>query len=264
MVVIKKNIVYDHTFNLKTDIYFPNETGRQTKILILWHGGSWLRGSKDEEKRLGVRLANAGFMTLVPDYRLAQTALFPAAHQDSIHFVEWLLSSKYTDADDEKNIVQLGISCGGTMALYVAGRYGFATVTWSAPVSFAKWIEEHPSVQPALQPKEELGLTDQDEINAAFYKNFVLGYAPTKQLQEELEAANYDYSKLGHVLMLNSAHELTPLDGVLAFAKKLTAAGHELNLLLIPGNRHGRHYASDYIDESIDFLKRSGSHPLTR
>lgn len=264
MVVIKKNIVYDHTFNLQTDIYFPNETGRQTKILLLWHGGSWLRGSKNEEKRLGVRLANAGFMTLVPDYRLAPTAIFPAAHQDSIHFVEWLLASKYTDAEDEKNIVQLGISCGGTMALYVAGQYGFPTVTWSAPVSFSKWLAQHPDICPSSQPKEELGLTDSTQIKASFYKNFVLSYAPTKQAQEELDAENYGYTKLGHLLMLNSTQELTPLADVLTFAKKLATKGHELNLLLIPGTRHGRHYGDDYIDESIDFLKRSDSHPLVR
>ena len=259
MVVIKKNIVYDQTFDLKTDIYFPTETDRQTKILILWHGGSWLRGSKDAEKGLAVRLANAGFMTLVPNYRLAPAALFPAAHQDCVHFVQWLLASKYTDAEDEKNISQLGISCGGTMAIYMAGQFGFPTVTWSAPVSFSNHVAD--SAQPALQPREELGLTDKKEIQASFYKNFVLNYAPTRQLQEELDVENYDLSKLGRLLMLNSASELTPLSDVLEFAKKLADRGRELNLLLIPGDRHGRHYSSDYIDESIDFLKRSGSRP---
>ena len=34
MVVIKKDITYDTTHNLKTDIYFPNNTTTATKILI--------------------------------------------------------------------------------------------------------------------------------------------------------------------------------------------------------------------------------------
>lgn len=46
MVVIKKDIIYDETNNLKTDIYFPNNTNSQTKILIFWHGGGWFAGSK--------------------------------------------------------------------------------------------------------------------------------------------------------------------------------------------------------------------------
>lgn len=40
----------------------------------------WL---KNDVKNLGIRLANAGFMTLIPDYRLAPASTFPAAHQDS-------------------------------------------------------------------------------------------------------------------------------------------------------------------------------------
>lgn len=46
MVVIKKDTIYDETNNLKTDIYFPNNTNSQTKILIFWHGGGlvcWLK-----------------------------------------------------------------------------------------------------------------------------------------------------------------------------------------------------------------------------
>ena len=36
-------------------------------------------------------------MTLIPDYRLAPAFTYPAAHQDSKKFVEWLLDSDYTE-----------------------------------------------------------------------------------------------------------------------------------------------------------------------
>ena len=56
-------------------------------------------------------------MTLIPDYRLApEFTTYPAAHQDSKKFVEWLLDSDYTDDDDQQNIVQIGASVGGTLA----------------------------------------------------------------------------------------------------------------------------------------------------
>ena len=39
MVVTVNNIAYDLKHGLKTDIYYPNDTDSQTKILIFWHGG---------------------------------------------------------------------------------------------------------------------------------------------------------------------------------------------------------------------------------
>src|SRR5699024_11876378 len=82
MVVIKNDIVYDKTKELKTDIYYPNDTSSNTKILIFWHGGGWFRGNKESVKNLGIRFANAGFMTFIPDYSLAPKYHFPARSEE--------------------------------------------------------------------------------------------------------------------------------------------------------------------------------------
>ena len=99
-------------------------------------------------------------MTFIPDYSLAPKNIFPAAHDDALHFIDWLLKSEYTDQDDLKNIVQIGASVGGTLALYVAGKYGFPTVTWSAPVEFSNWIRNHQTTKASKDAKNELGIND--------------------------------------------------------------------------------------------------------
>lgn len=253
MVVIKKDITYDTTHNLKTDIYFPNNTTTATKILIFWHGGGWFRGDKQDAKWLGVKLANAGFMTLIPNYRLAPNNKFPAAHKDSKTFTEWLLKSQYTDANDKSNIVQIGASAGGTLALYLAGQYGFPTVTWSAPIDFSNWIKQHQNVKPSLDAKKEYNLTDKQEIQASFYKYFTLTYANESML-DQLDAMNYDYTHLTHLFMINSAHELTPLESIFKLIKNLAEANHTVQLLVIKGTGHAMDYAHDYPDESLDYL----------
>lgn len=253
MVVIKKDIIYDNTHNLKTDIYFPNNTTTKTKIMIFWHGGGWFRGDKEDVKWLGIKLANAGFMTLIPNYRLAPKNKFPAAHEDAKYFVNWLFDSQYTDQDDRHNIVQIGASSGGTLALYLAGLYGFPTVTWSAPVNFSTWIKDHAQVTPAKDAKKELGLTKQADINQAFYKYFTLTYANPPDLPK-LDADNYNYNNLSHLFMINSAQELTELSDVLTLIKKLAALDHTIQLLVVKGSRHAMDYANDYLDESLDFL----------
>lgn len=252
----KKNIIYDENNNLKTDIYFPNDTTSQTKLLIFWHGGGWFAGSKNDVKDLGIKFANAGFMTLIPDYRLAPESTYPAAHQDSKKFVEWLLDSNYTDDDDQQNIVQIGASVGGTLALYIAGIYGFPTVTWSASVDFSNWMKNHQDVIPSRYGANELKLTNLYDIFESFYKFFVKTYAGENDqaILKKMDVENYDLSHLGRLKMINSAHELVPLNGVLKFIDFLANNDHEVELLIIKGHRHAMDYAMDYIDESLDFL----------
>ncbi|WP_201335844.1 alpha/beta hydrolase, partial [Lactobacillus nasalidis] len=230
MVVTVNNIAYDLKHGLKTDIYYPNDTDSETKILIFWHGGGWFRGSKDSVRDVGIDLANAGFMTFIPDYRLAPQHHFPAAHDDALNFAAWLLASDYTDAGDENNIVQIGASSGGTLALKVAGMYGFPTVTWSAPVDFSNWLASHQQVKASVNAKEEFGLVKQQAINDAFYKYFTLTYAGSddSDVLEELDAQNYDYTKLNRLLLINSAAELTDLAGVSDFAARLAGRGHQV------------------------------------
>lgn len=256
MVVIKNNVVYDEGKKLSADVYYPNDTTSSTKILIFWHGGGWFRGNKESVKNLGVDLANAGFMTFIPEYSLAPAATFPAAHDDALHFVNWLLKSDYTDKDDAKNIVQVGASVGGTMALYVAGKYGFPTVTWSAPVEYSTWIKNHPDVKASPAAKDDFGITDPQEIRNSFYKYFTLTYTGTddERVLQKLDARSYDFTNLGKLMMINSAAELTPISTVLDFVKFLAQKNLGTQLLVIPGHGHAMDYSADYLDESLDFL----------
>lgn len=256
MAIIKNNIIYDQQKKLATDIYFPNDTTSQTKILIFWHGGGWFRGNKESVKSLGVNLANAGFVTFIPEYSLAPAVHFPAAHEDAITFVNWLLKSEYTDEDDQKNIVQIGASVGGTMAIYVAGQFGFPTVTWSAPVDFSNWMQNHQQVQASPDAKNELNLSDPAAIHESFYKYFTSTYAGGEDVKilTQMDAASYDLTKLDKLMMINSANELTPLTSVLTFVDYLAKHDHEVELLVIKGSGHAMDYGKDYLDESLDFL----------
>lgn len=256
MVVIKNDIVYDKTKELKTDIYYPNDTSSNTKILIFWHGGGWFRGDKESVKNLGIRFANAGFMTFIPDYSLAPKYHFPAAHEDALHFVDWLLNSEYTDQDDVKNIVQIGASVGGEMAIEVAGKYGFPTVTWSAPVEYSNWIKNHQDTKASPDAANDFGITDPEKIRQSFYKYFTLTYTGTQDeaVLQKLDAKSFDYSHLKQLMMINSADELTHLATVLDFVKFLADKNLGVQLLVIPGHGHAMAYGPDYVDESLDFL----------
>ncbi|WEV37277.1 alpha/beta hydrolase [Lactobacillus sp. ESL0677] len=255
MAKIKNDIIYDEEHHLATDIYLPDTPAKATKVLIFWHGGGWIRGDKGDVKDLCLKMTEKGFTAFVPNYRLAPTNTFPAAHDDTVKFVEWLLDSDYTGSDT-KGITQIGASSGGVMALYIAGKYGFPTVTWSAPVNYSAWMKEHEATKASIDARGELGLTDPKAINDSFYKYFGLAYAGSSDAAtlEKLDAKSYDYSNLGHLWLINSADELSPLKYVLDFIQTLAKENHGSELTVLPGQKHAMAYANDYIDASLAYL----------
>ncbi|BDR60010.1 alpha/beta hydrolase [Lactobacillus xylocopicola] len=256
MIKISNAIIYDEQRQLAVDVYAPAQaTG---KILLFWHGGGWIRGDKSNLTDLCTSCAEQGLTVFAPNYRLAPENLFPAAHQDSVNFVEWLLQSDYLkqNSTSPSAIIQIGASSGGVLALYLAGRYGFPTVTWSAPVNYSSWIKDHQEVKAAVDAQSELGLTDPRAISDSFYKYFTLTYigANNQQRLPELDAKAYNYQNLHRLMMINSTNELSPTDYLLDFINMLAQKDHGVDLKLLPGTRHAMAYADEYLNESVAYL----------
>ena len=255
MVEIINDVTYDEQRNLKVDIYKPDNNSFSNKILLFWHGGGWFRGDKNSFKNLCQKISDHGFTVFAPNYSLAPQYPFPAAHQDSINFVKWLMQSEFV-INKKPHITQIGASSGGTMALNIAGKYGFPTVTWSAPVSYSAWMKDHQNVTPAVDGRKELGLSDLHDINDAFYKYFTLAYAGSEdeKVLKKIDADSYDYSNLQQLLMINSADELSPINYLLNFINFLAQNNHAVDLKLIAGKRHAMTYAAQYLEESLTYL----------
>lgn len=255
MTKIINDVIYDPQKQLACDIYFPNKNNAETKILVFWHGGGWFRGDKSDLKDLCCKIAQQNLMVFAPNYSLAPKNIFPAAHHDSVNFTKWLLKSDYVK-NKTIEVTQLGASSGGVMALFLAGKYGFPTVTWSAPIAYSDWIKEHQNVKPSMQANFDFGITDLKQINNAFYKYFTLTYIGSENTAalKKLDAQSYDYQHLGRLLMLNSTSELSPTKYLLDFIANLAEADHSVDLKLIAGTRHAMSYANDYLDDSIAYL----------
>ena len=255
MTTIINDVTYDEQRKLKVDIYKPDNVSFSDKILLFWHGGGWFRGDKNSFKDLCQKISDHGFTVFAPNYSLAPQYLFPAAHQDSINFVKWLMQSEFV-INKKPHITQIGASSGGTMALNISGKYGFPTVTWSAPVNYSAWMKDHTEVTPAVDGRNELGLSDLHDINDAFYKYFTLAYAGSEdeKVLKKIDADSYDYSNLQQLLMINSADELSPIKYLLNFINFLAQNNHAVDLKLIAGKRHAMTYANQYLEDSLAYL----------
>lgn len=113
-LVVHKNVVYSKIGdrNLHMDIFQP-KTANKAAVIMVIHGGGWLKGSKEKFHPLARYLAQYGYVTAAIEYRLGTEALFPAAIQDCNTATRFLRKSSQQYSIDPTRIGAIGGSAGG-------------------------------------------------------------------------------------------------------------------------------------------------------
>src|SRR5262249_13953858 len=101
---------------LRADIAVPKGSSRHPLVIYL-HGGGWALGSPASFRKLGMQFAEAGYLTVILDYRLAPEHPFPAALEDVSFAIEWARDNARRWNGDGGRIVIGGDSAGANLAL---------------------------------------------------------------------------------------------------------------------------------------------------
>ena len=86
-------------------------------VMIYLHGGGWAFGSPTSFRKLGMQFAEAGYLTIVLDYRLAPEHPFPAALEDTVFAIRWAKDNARRWNGDGGRIAIGGDSAGANLAL---------------------------------------------------------------------------------------------------------------------------------------------------
>jgi acetyl esterase/lipase len=113
------NLAYGEAARQKLDVYTPRKASNRP-VVVFWYGGSWTSGNKGDYKFVAAALAERGFVTIVPDYRLAPLVKFPEFMQDGALAVAWAQQHAAEFGGDPKRIVLMGHSAGAHMAALLA------------------------------------------------------------------------------------------------------------------------------------------------
>jgi acetyl esterase/lipase len=123
------------------DVYLPE--GVANPPVVMWiHGGAFMLGDKSDPQSLDALLA-AGFAVAAINYRLTDTAIWPAQLEDVTAAVRYVRSNADTLGVDGTRIALFGASAGG----FLASTAGIAlaadpatavsaVVNWFGPVQF--------------------------------------------------------------------------------------------------------------------------------
>jgi acetyl esterase len=101
---------------LCADVAVPKGAGPHPVVIYL-HGGGWAFGSPASFRKLGMQFAEAGYLTIVLDYRLAPEHPFPAALEDSVFAIRWAADNARRWNGDGRRIAIGGDSAGANLAV---------------------------------------------------------------------------------------------------------------------------------------------------
>ncbi len=122
------DIAYGPHERQRLDVYSPKEAvagaapahESPRPVIVFWYGGSFERGRKEQYRFVGAALAEAGYVAVLPDYRLYPEVRFPAFIDDGAAAVAWAVGHAAEFGGDPARIYLAGHSAGAHIAGMVA------------------------------------------------------------------------------------------------------------------------------------------------
>jgi acetyl esterase/lipase len=119
-VTVEANISYDSFKETVLDVFKPAAGGAKRPGVLFIHGGGWTGGSKESVVKFFVLpFVQKGFVVANVEYRVAKTALAPAAVTDVLKAADWFRKNAGRYGVDGRKIIVSGGSAGGHLSLMV-------------------------------------------------------------------------------------------------------------------------------------------------
>jgi acetyl esterase len=262
-VCIVRDQAYGPDVRHRLDVYRPEVGTGPWPILLVFHGGGFIRGDKAERENAGLRFAREGFVTVVPNYRLGPAHRWPAGAEDVIAALEWARVHAAEIGGDAQSLWLLGESAG-------AAHVATATLlkrhhpSSGLRIAGAVLVSGVYNVQLERLARAQFGLATPDPRNEPYFGSDFSRY-PAMSVVTQVDAAPFPmlitFAERDLVQMQVQAGEL--------FARLVTQHGFMPELAVIRGHNHlSQVYAFNTGDESLTepvlrFLRGQGTAALS-
>ena len=133
------DLSYGDDARQRLDVYAPRGADHRP-IVIFFYGGSWSTGKKSEYAFVGAALAERGYVTVIPDYRVYPEVRFPAFVEDGARAVAWIQRHAGDFGGDPDRLVLMGHSAGAHIAALLALNPAYLAAAGVRPHSIAGLI----------------------------------------------------------------------------------------------------------------------------
>lgn len=90
---LKTDVPYGELDRQTLDIYTPRAVSNSSPLLVFFYGGGWKDGDKADYGFVASSLTKAGYVVIIPDYRLYPEVVFPAFVDDAARAVAWAMQN---------------------------------------------------------------------------------------------------------------------------------------------------------------------------
>lgn len=130
-------VVFDQRFGEhprdQADVYKPlattkppaSDSASLRPLLVFIYGGSWRSGSRGTYQFVGKALADLGYVTVIPDYRVYPEVQFPGFIEDNARAVAWAAKNAEQWGADPNRIVLVSHSAGAYNAAMLLTDPGY-------------------------------------------------------------------------------------------------------------------------------------------
>jgi acetyl esterase/lipase len=217
--------------------------------IVYFHGGGYMCGNPEGVRGTAALLARAlDGAVLVPDYRLAPEHPHPAAVDDAVAAIRWLLDERGVDP---AKVALLGDSAGGGIVVAATRRLLDARVHPAAVAGWSPWvdlevtgatIDEKAAVDPiasgqSLTMSAQAYLQGQDAAALSPLALDLAGFPP---------------------LLVEVGSEEVLLDDSRRLADRARAAGVEVELEVADGLPHVYQYFASFLPQGRASIERTG------
>jgi acetyl esterase/lipase len=220
----------------RLDLYLPRNPTGPTPTVLYFHGGFWVRGSKDASMLNILPYLEMGWAAVNVGYRLGGVARAPAAVEDALCALRWVIRNAGEYQLDVARIVVTGHSAGGHLSLatgMIPASAGLdANCAGDEPLSVAAVVNWY-------------GPTDVGAfLDGPHRQNAVvewLGSGPDRfEVAERVSPLSYARRDLPPILTIHGdADQVVPYSQAERLHEALEAAGARHELHTIPGGGHG-------------------------
>jgi acetyl esterase/lipase len=119
------DVAYGAGVRRRLDVYVPKDAAggppaQGRPIVVFWYGGGFDQGRKSNYRFVGAALAEAGYVAVLPDYRLYPEVKFPDFLGDGAEALAWVVRHAARIGGDPQRIYLAGHSAGAHIAAMLA------------------------------------------------------------------------------------------------------------------------------------------------
>ncbi len=230
-------------YESKLDIYRRRDVQTPQPTLVFYHGGGWIGGTKEASFMSIMPWLEMGWNVVNVEYRMARVAEAPAAVEDAICALRYVVNNAKNNNIDPAKIVVSGESAGGHLALAVGmmpATSGFTSIC--AGGGFTGNETAVPKVAAIIN---WYGITDVNDLlagpNARSYAVQWIGSGRDRDdVAKSVSPLTYVRAGLPPILSIQGdADPIVPYSQNTRLRDALAKAGTPNELVTIAGGGHG-------------------------